>query len=123
MVLPEGVLPPKVALATPGGSAVTMQFRRGQVREGVVLDPGGRPAPNAEVYSQGVDGGASSQAVLTDAVGRFRVAVEPGVRQNFSAHIFRAPAEDWLGFAEGVPPGDEDVVIRLRPRGALMLGR
>ena len=119
-VLPEGVLPPRSVIVDAGGPPVTLRFREGEVREGIVLDPAGKPCPGAEVRSQ-IFGPvwSGSLSVLTDAGGRFRVAVEPGVTQNLSADLFRAPAEDWLGYAENVPPGTDDVVIRLKPRSSL----
>jgi protocatechuate 3,4-dioxygenase beta subunit len=127
--LPEGILPPRSMRMSPGGPPITMRFSRGCVREGVVLDPTGKPCPGAQVSTSADFAGpmgifrSYSWPVLTDESGRFRVAAEPGVRLFFSADLCRAPAEDWLGFVENIPPGDEEVVIRLKPRSALFLPR
>ncbi|MFG0316870.1 MAG: carboxypeptidase regulatory-like domain-containing protein [Planctomycetota bacterium JB042] len=101
-----------------GGDAPFVLTRTGLL-SGVVLDPDGRPVAGAHVRAAAQDSPASSDAVRSDAEGRFVLAsVGPG------AIALTAGSDDWAPSVEEfveLSPGDrrEEHVVRLTRGGAL----
>lgn len=116
----EGYAPMEtdLSLSGDGVAGVRLELVRGLVLEGRVLDPGGRPIPGVEVSATVVaDNRRDSAFARTMPDGRFRFASLRPLSYDLLA------GSELGGFAMrvGVTPGEEGVVLRLRPGGRVHL--
>jgi hypothetical protein len=108
----------ELSLSGDGVAGLRLELVRGLVLEGRVLDAGGRPVPGVEVSATVVaDNRRDSAFARTMPDGRFRFASLGPVSYDLLA------ASELGGFAMrvGATPGEEGVVLRLRPGGRVHL--
>ncbi|PYQ19558.1 MAG: hypothetical protein DMF79_12325 [Acidobacteria bacterium] len=116
----EGYAPMQtdLSLSGDGVSGLRLELVRGLVLEGQVLDAGGRPVPGVQVSATvAADNRRDSAFARTMPDGRFRFASLGPQSYDLLA------ASELGGFAlrVGVTPGEEGVVLRLRPGGRVHL--
>jgi len=107
-----------LSLSGDGVSGLRVELVRGLVLEGRVLDAGGRPVPGVEVSATvTADNRRDSAFARTMPDGRFRFASLRPLSYDLLA------GSELGGFAMrvGVTPGEEGLVLRLRPGGRVHL--
>jgi hypothetical protein len=110
--LPPDLVPPDPRIVAVEDGEAEFRFGRGIVVEGVVVDPEGNPVKWAQVRAL-TDPGTSVGVVLTDAEGRFRVAVPVGIPSVDLAVRQNAPGAILMKDLRSVRPGTRNLRIRL----------
>jgi hypothetical protein len=87
--------------------------------QGVVLEPDGTPSPEAFVTLFSEDGVFLLARSAADAQGRFELSPPPDLIASESRLKVIARGGGRMGEVEGVRPGEQGLVVRLRPAGSV----